>query len=146
MYSRMTPRSINSRRPSSLEGRLGGRGVYVPPNYSGTAIGTEEQPTPHFDDLPRVSTLPQPSDESPSVDRSPPYSPETSDITPSPVADVPHLGGLLGGDRFPFGHGMGYEELFLLGLLLFLSKEAESGEDNDLHLTLLLLGALLFCG
>lgn len=133
------------------------RGVYVPPNYSGTAIGNEPQPTPHFEDLPQVSNLPQPSTQPlPTLDEqeAPPYptegEPVDTTVTTSVEAagSVSPLGALFGSGHFPFGHGLGYEELFLLGLLLFLMHEDQGteGENSDLSLTLLLIGALLLCG
>ena len=42
--------------------------------------------------------------------------------------------------HFPFGHGLGFEELFLLGLILVLAKE-EADEQMILFLII-----LLFCG
>ncbi len=42
--------------------------------------------------------------------------------------------------HFPFGHGLGFEELLLLGLILVLSRE------NADEQTMLLLIILLFCG
>ena len=165
MYSRMPKRpyvstsSSPATKGSERERFTDRQGVYVPPNYSGTAIGMESQPTPHFEDLPQVSNLPQPTAE---VET--PTPPQTDALPPR--ADTPHeslpalatptlvqknesfLGGLLNSTHFPFGHGLGFEELFLLGLLLFLMHEDKdtSHEDSDLPLTLLLVGALLFCG
>lgn len=48
------------------------------------------------------------------------------------------FGGL--GKTFPFSHGIGFEELLLLGLILLLARDEE---DRD---TVLWLGLLLFCG
>jgi hypothetical protein len=47
--------------------------------------------------------------------------------------------------RFPFGHGIGAEELLILGMMLLaFSNGSESGEvDNEL---ILLLALLLFSG
>jgi len=55
-------------------------------------------------------------------------------------------GGALGGlmERFPFGHGFGFEELLLLGLMLLLLHEGDG--EGDLGETLVLLGILLLCG
>lgn len=52
------------------------------------------------------------------------------------------FGGLFGnvGQAFPFSHGMGFEEILILGLILLLSRE-EQGSDLVLWLAL-----LLFCG
>lgn len=52
----------------------------------------------------------------------------------------------MGGDHFPFGHGLGDEELLLLGLMLFLLKEGEHTCAQSAHETVLLLGLLLLCG
>ena len=126
------------------------RGVYVPPNYSGTALGQESTPTPSFDDLPQVSNLPAQreslSQEETSL-ASTALEQDGEEAFVHPEGSPPSgLGGLPGGHKFPFGHGIGYEELFLLGLLLFLGKEADTKESDDLPLTLLLVGGLLFCG
>ena len=164
MYSRMPKRpyvsmgnSVSSQR--SVGERLMDRGVYIPPNYSGTAIDPQPQPTPHFEDLPQVSNLPQPTipqeafmyDEPegepyPYEEPAQPAIPVTT--SQETVGQGSFWGSLFGSGHFPFGHGLGYEELFLLGLLLFLMHEdsQENREESDLPLTLLLVGALLFCG
>ena len=48
------------------------------------------------------------------------------------------FGGL--GNAFPFSHGIGFEELLILGLILLLARE-----DGDRD-AILWLGLLLFCG
>ena len=46
-----------------------------------------------------------------------------------------------------FGHGIGTEELLILGLILFLLLEGGEGEDKgDLTETVILLGLLLMLG
>ena len=52
------------------------------------------------------------------------------------------LSGLFGGlgNSFPFSHGIGFEELLILGLILLLARE-----DGDRD-AILWLGLLLFCG
>jgi hypothetical protein len=47
-------------------------------------------------------------------------------------------------ERFPFGHGFGFEELLLIGLMLLLLHEGDG--EGDLGETLVLLGVLLLCG
>ena len=47
-------------------------------------------------------------------------------------------------ERFPFGHGFGFEELLLIGLMLLLLHEGNG--EGDLGETLVLLGVLLLCG
>ena len=70
---------------------------------------------------------------------------ETHADQPLPVAILPARGMDL--SHFPFGHGLGGEELLLLGLIFFLLKEGEGqGDRGDLDLTVILLAALLFCG
>ena len=141
MYSRIPSTPPVGSRPASGNRP---RGVYVPPNYGGTALGQEPGPTPSFGDLPQVSNLPRPADDPPSTPLS---NEESTEESPSLPAAVPQSANhLWEGSHFPFGHGLGYEELFLLGLLLFLRKESETCEGDDLTLTLLLVGALLFCG
>ena len=60
------------------------------------------------------------------------------------------LGGMLpflDPTHFPFGHGLGFEELLLLGLILMILNEDEGGgQGNDTMETVLLLGLLLLCG
>lgn len=138
------------------------RNSTLPPNYSGTVFSInpstgemtvpdaaisealprrpEDDTTPRFDDLPRVSNLP--------VARRPvgediPDASISDEGSPSP----PARGGLLSlldSRHFPFGHGIGYEEMFLLGLIFFLSKECDG--EGDFKETLLLLGLLLLGG
>lgn len=50
--------------------------------------------------------------------------------------------------RFPFGHGIGWEELLIMGLIwLLLHENAVSGrERGDLDETVILLGVLLLLG
>jgi hypothetical protein len=71
-----------------------------------------------------------------------PADPAWNQAPPAPPSLPSHL-------HFPLGHGLGQEELLILGLLLFLLHEDEAngpGGNNDLAETLLLLGILLFCG
>ena len=142
--------------------------MQVPANYSGHAIVDGEErplgrleedsaplsadlPTPHFEDLPRIShggeplhrptprTLPSSAEPSrgdlPALRDAPPVLPPSR-----PHAAPPPL-------RFPFGHGIGFEELFLLGLILFLLYEGGEGSGgSDLDETVILLGLLLLLG
>lgn len=151
--------------------------MQVPPNYSGHAIVDGEErplgemreaerltetvdpdaPTPRFDDLPRVSELgdsrrrppvrtvaatfeeqPEPSAEAAAVSIPP------ADPLPPQRNTRPSLFDLA---RFPFGHGIGFEELLILGLILFLLHESGECEDRgDLDETVILLGLLLLLG
>ena len=55
--------------------------------------------------------------------------------------------GLFDPSRFPFGRGLGMEELLILGLILFLLRESGDSEDRgDLDETVILLGLLLILG
>lgn len=49
------------------------------------------------------------------------------------------------GSRFPFGHGIGTEELFILGIMLLIYSSADEEQPMDSEL-LLLLCILLFSG
>lgn len=135
-------------------------GVYIPPNYSGTAMTAESPPIPHFENLPQASQLPIAYPEPPEPPERPirlppseaePSPPSISDpessLPSSPTRSI-RLGDFLNSSHFPWGHGIGKEEIFLLGILwLLMMEEKEGGEDmGDLPLTLFLLGALLFCG
>ncbi len=158
MYSRIphSPRWSGHdirREPSYRQGVL-------PPNYGGTAfhvhpttgeIGTpdaaigetlprrpEDDTTPRFDDLPRVSRLT-------SVRQEPGDAPDQA--VKGVVSTAPPTSGLLSlldGRHFPFGHGIGYEEMLIIGLIFFLAKECDG--EGDLKETLILLGLLLLGG
>lgn len=157
--------------------------MQVPPNYSGHAIvdGEErplgqigetdpppeipspEAPTPHFDDLPRVSelgdsrrhprrTVPASFEEAEETapDVRPADSPSEavpSVRTPPPSPPAPERPALFDLSRFPFGHGLGLEELLILGLILFLLHESgECSDRGDIDETVILLGLLLLLG
>lgn len=134
--------------------------VTPPPNYSGNAFPAEPDPDdarPRFDGLPTVSTLPArdmpPASEEP-VSASEQESDAdcsasaSADNIPTTSPDAPRFA-LPDLSHFPFGHGLGQEELLLLGLILLLLYEGRAGgsdTDSDLFLTLTLLGFLLVCG
>jgi hypothetical protein len=126
-----------------------------------------DAPTPRFDDLPRVSelgdsrrhpsvrtvpaTFEELSPEEPPTNQPRPMgrtdqSPAVPSASPSPpqTASRPAVFDL---SRFPFGHGIGFEELLILGLILFLLHESGDCEDRgDLDETVILLGFLLLLG
>ena len=118
----------------------------VPSNYSGNAFRGEEtvEPMsaesahPHFEDLPRVSNLPA------TVPIEPPAEAPREEPSPDVVPALTGERSLFDGTHFPFGHGLGYEELLLLGLMVLLIKEGDG--EGDTYETLLLLGVLLLCG
>lgn len=131
----------------------------------------EEGPTPRFDGLPRVSELvdvrrrsrPLPAvfegrEELPSAsdvsEQSPSEEPPSEEAAVLPSLTVPPTSSrptgaasrspLFGG--FPFGHGIGPEELFLLGLIFLLLWEGEGEDRGDLDQTVILLGLILLLG
>lgn len=127
-----------------------------------------EGPTPRFDDLPRVSdlgdrrrpparTLPATFEESvgeaereePSVppDAVPAVPAAATPLPTAPTAPTSAPRGVFDLSRFPFGHGIGFEELLILGLILFLLHESGECEDRgDIDETVILLGLLLLLG
>ena len=129
-------------------------------------------PTPRFDDLPRVSdlgdarrprvrtvsaTFEEPDEmdvlpeESASLRETAPTPPPTGPASAAPSAPSaptpPVRPSLFDLSRFPFGHGIGFEELLILGLILFLLHESGECEDRgDIDETVILLGLLLLLG
>lgn len=168
MYSRI-PRQPPGSLPTGMPSYRSR--VTLPPNYSGNVFPretpaqepAEPRPTaeirPRFDDLPAVSNLPSraadlPDGEVPDPaerisDTAEEGQAEATSVSARPI-DVPvHSPILLDRAHFPLGHGLGEEELLLLGLILLLlheDGEMSSEGENDLLLTVLLLGFLLFCG
>ena len=129
---------------------------------------SSDAPTPRFDDLPRVSDLGD-SHRRPSVRTVPAtfeekQEAETADESVVPQDAVPARPmaaptsaavatpvslrhGLFDLSKFPFGHGIGFEELLILGLILFLLHESGECEDRgDIDETVILLGLLLLLG
>ena len=152
-----------ARQPDSLR-----RQVKIPENYSGHAF---REPSPYADmppptrlDTPppeRTEKSPEPLERSPGdtnnaeSEKLPPI-----DSSPTPLQSGTSEGqdgarsslfssllpsSLLGGDHFPFGHGIGSEELLILAimLLVYLSGEENGKPDTEF---LLMLGLLLFAG
>ncbi len=147
MYSRSLGRpSYQGSRPH----------LRVPPNYSGTAIGTPppDGVPPATDGVPLTVV---PDDDLNTYDPAPPDN-EAVSAKDEPVGESRDTSaaseetsalptGLFSGKHFPFGHGIGTEELLLLGLIVFLLHEDDGKQnDSDLSMTVLLLGALLFLG
>lgn len=103
-----------------------------------------------------------PSPEEPSLTASDNQPTEASSTAPASVAPKAEasprgLSSLFDADHFPFGHGFGFDELLLIGLILFLLREnseddldhdhCENRRDRgDLDETIILLGLLLLCG
>ena len=135
----------------------------IPEHYSGCAFPTQKNrsaaPLPRtpssFLEVGKPVTPPPPSpsekveiiqdpprEESPSPNQSAKsvsIEKEPDEQTKSAFAPLPKLLGNLG-SAFPFTHGLGFEELLILGLIILLSRNEE---ESDL---ILLLGLLLFCG
>ena len=132
-----------------------------------------EGPIPRFDDLPRVSELGESRYRPPTLTVPlSPYDVEDTDIhgegepaaceegeerpaegsagdMPRERDASPHApSSLFDLSRFPFGHGIGWEELFIMGLIwLLLHETAACGrERGDLDETVILLGLLLLWG
>ena len=71
----------------------------------------------------------------------------TGAAVPGGIAAPPRGKGLFDLSHFPFGHGIGAEELLLLGLILLLLRENADRENRgDLDETVILLGLLLLLG
>lgn len=112
-------------------------------------------PSPHFDGLPRVSDLPSGGGDSrrrsssvtvPATFEETRVSEAGTAVAPAGVS-APARGGLFDLGRFPFGRGLGLEELLILGLILFLLRESGECEDRgDLDETVILLGLVLLLG
>ena len=134
--------------------------IRLPDHYSGWAFrdlppnDTQDLPLPHSAPPDALSLSPRPMQESepchsPTSPPTPPCEEHPAAPTPSCAPQKPpspsflqpfeHLFGKIG-SAFPFSHGLGFDELMILGLILLLSH---SDHDPDV---LLLLGLLLFCG
>lgn len=138
--------------------------IQIPEHYSGVAFSASKRtappsakPTPTFLDVatptpPPLEIPPEPREEIPSVVRDVPvlapvsekneHIREKTQVAASLSPIVSPLSSLFGsiGHAFPFSHGIGFEELLILGLILLLSRN--DGEPD----VILLLGLLLFCG
>ena len=122
-------------------------------------------PIPRFDGLPRVSDLgsgsrhpsrsipatfetaetARPSAAEEAADRVAEYRLLPPPPTPRPTESGEHKGESCP-PRFLSGHGLGLEELLLLGLILFLLREGGDEDRGDLDETVILLGLLLLLG
>lgn len=169
MYSRI-PRRPPVQKPVGMPSYR--QSVTPPPNYSGNVFSNDTvfpdstdlprdplgEARPRFDGLPAVSGLTNrrgdlPPEDAPTTDTAPDAAtsvdPPMAVAHPEPTVARSVGPPLFDHSHFPLGHGLGPDEIFILGLMLLLLYEDRSsseGEENDLFLTLLLLGALLFCG
>lgn len=138
--------------------------VKIPENYSGHAF----KPSP-YSDMPPPTHLPAPPVDRREEEMELPYREiENSDIEAEPVlqeateetvTEEPQKetdktasifstllpSSIIGGNHFPFGHGLGSEEILILAimLLVYLSGEEKGKPDTEF---LLMLGLLLFAG
>ena len=170
-YSRPAAQGMGERGPAYRQPQR--QRMQVPPNYRGNAIvdGEErplgqveedtadrayggeplgEGPVPTFGHLPRVSELGASSrgkEEWERVDGEPETGGAGADVMELPKEEPPPAAPLFDSSRFPFGHGIGFEELLLLGLILFfLHESADCTDRGDLDETVILLGLLLLLG
>ena len=132
-------------RPSYMRQRNVRPDFRVPPNYSGSAFGNHGTEEDVYHTLPGKDRPDDPPDAPPRLPALlPPPAPDAKCDGPRHEADT---GGLIDLKHFPFGHGIGFEEILLLGLIFFLLKEGEGQPDRgDLDETVILLAILLFCG
>ncbi|MBE6693164.1 MAG: hypothetical protein E7589_00155 [Ruminococcaceae bacterium] len=164
MYSKALSNKDMWRRSAPPDVKLTERdGVRLPVNYKGTAFNSDgtysRTYTARAKDtaVPTVETVEQAEPSPEKVVREielPPPPPKdekkADESKPAGLSDLLRSlgGGMANSKGFPFGHGIGFEELLLLGLILFISDDGNSSgcskEEQDL--TRLLLAALLFCG
>ena len=131
------------------------RPIKVPENYSGYAFSERREPQndiPHRIDV--AKPTPAPAKETPSDIAMPPpprtlllppaKASESKVSTPlekvAETASTPLFEGVpekRGTKTFPFGHGIGFEEMLLIGLIILLHG-SEQGSDTVLWLALLL--------
>lgn len=147
MYSRSQDRS--------------GAPIRVPEHYSGCAFSNTRPSPPHKQDpTPQKPPLhhPTPTKPSPPPRKAPEEHPFVAHTPPPalllpPVSAPPKeepksmlpskpIGSLLGsiGSAFPFSHGIGFDEILIIGLIILLAR---SGQDSEM---ILWLALLLFCG
>ena len=133
MYSRFQGRSDES--------------IRIPEHYSGCAFSkSASSPQGKQEEVPQSRPHPiEASRPSPPPKKSPPPAlllpprKDAEEKAPPPLKPSQGLWGELG-RAFPFSHGIGFEELLILGLILLL---AQSETDGDM---ILWLALLLFCG
>lgn len=139
--------------------------VKIPENYSGHAFKSASP----YSDMPPPTHLPAPPVDRREEEMELPYREiENSDIEAEPVlqeateetvTEEPQKetdktasifsallpSSIIGGNHFPFGHGLGSEEILILAimLLVYLSGEEKGKPDTEF---LLMLGLLLFAG
>ena len=132
--------------------------IRIPEHYSGCAFSNPNQPQKQEKPVPKAPTrYPEPAKPSPPPQKQSPVESKPT-VTPPPALLLPPLpeppkedlslsaykplGNLLGnlGTAFPFSHGLGWDEILIIGLILLLAR---NGQDSDV---ILWLALLLFCG
>ncbi|MBQ9806520.1 MAG: hypothetical protein IJW49_08465 [Clostridia bacterium] len=129
------------------------KAIQIPENYSGCAFSeqkpifpsTKPAPREHFTppaEVRRVEvakpTLPEVKEPVTETKRNEPEPPPQKEESSSALPVSSFFGGL--GKGLPLSHGLGFEELLLLGLILLLSQTEQSSD------IVLWLALLLFCG
>ena len=124
--------------------------VQLPENYSGVAffesnLSKSDSDPPRTLEVAKPSPLPPPLIPSPEQSHQEPKASQQSSDPKKPSIDNNSLhraAHLLPKsiDGFPFSHGIGFEELFIIALIILLSKNEQSSE------MVLWLTLLLFCG
>jgi hypothetical protein len=127
--------------------------VRLPVNYKGTAFNSDGSSRTYVPDQIRVAEeqvvqAEETQKAEQTIIEDPPKS--ETDNRQSPISDLIKKlsAGMASTKNFPFGHGIGFEELLLIGLLLFIS-DGDGNSDcdkDDTDLTRLILTALLLCG
>ncbi|MBQ9131909.1 MAG: hypothetical protein IJX62_05520 [Clostridia bacterium] len=113
------------------------RPIQVPEHYSGCAFSDH----PPHGDAPPANEAPPSSFEirPPLSDREPPRDHHKEERPPAALQPFQSLFGHIG-SAFPFSHGLGFDELLILGLILLLAR---NDGDSDI---IPFLALLLFCG
>ncbi len=131
---------------SRYQNRSDGR-VQLPKDYGGCAFSSESNPSAPSGAGRIEIARPTVAEPELHAEPSPPSLPVIEEVCeqetpPQKVAHPPSLpAGLLPmGKGFPIAHGIGFEELLILGLILLLSQ-SDAGSETVLWLCL-----LLFCG
>ena len=149
MYSRFSGQSNMPEKsfqiPEHYSGCVFSQGVKVPDSPR-----QEKQPTPAFFEVAKPTPPPEKTepDAEPGVPTQKPTTHAESVEAAVKHLERPHpsaaspFSSLFGslGSAFPFSHGLGFEELLILGLIIMLSRNEN---ESDI---VLLLGLLLFCG
>ena len=141
------------------------QGIKIPDNYSGHAF---REPSIYSDMPPPAKIDRPPTDRyetQPLSQNSPTEAEDTFDVAEESLNSLPSAipteekatrhtdsifasllpRGIASSDHFPFGHGLGSEELLILDMMLLVFLSEKEGEESDREL-ILLLGLLLFAG